>query len=222
VALIPFRSPSDAIAEIKRAKELGAVGLFTLGTAGENMLDERVLDPVWDEVEKQALPVCIHVGWSVPGLTRICKTTYASFCLSFTLPGMIGLFAITGGGVLDRHPGLRFSFLEFGGDWLPYFLDRFDRYHGVVTALKYPVSQKPPSEYLKTGQIYFSVEGDEPMVPKAIELIGGDHVMASADMPHAEAREGHMDEIAGREDIPVDIRTKILWDNTLRFYNLKV
>jgi predicted TIM-barrel fold metal-dependent hydrolase len=83
-----------------------------------------------------------------------------------------------------------------------------------------PVSSKPPSAYLNQGQIYFSIEGDEPMAPKVVEMVGEDYVMASADMPHAEARDNHMTEIAARPDIPTRSREKILTTNTLRFYNL--
>lgn len=222
-ALLPLRAPAEAVAEVKRAKELGAVGLYTMGTAGQTMLDHETLDPVWEEAAKQGLPLCVHVGWSHPGLIDSCNDAYSAFALSFTLPGMMAFFAMTGGGVLDRHPGLKVSFLEFGGDWLPYFLDRFDRYHFVISSMyNRPVSQLKPSEYIRAREIYFSVEGDEPGVPQTVSLVGADRIMGSADMPHAEARDNHMDEIAGREDLALDVRKQILWDNPLRFYGLKM
>lgn len=222
-ALIPLRSPQDAVSEVKRAKELGAVALYSMGTAGEKLLDDEGLDPVYAEAIKQGLPLAVHVGWSHPGLMESCNDCYASFGLSFTLPVFMGFFAITGGGVLDRHPDLRVAFLEAGGDWLPYMLDRLDRYHFLVSQkFGRPVSQKKPSDYLKTGHIYMSVEGDEPMVPKVIELLGEDYVMVSADIPHAEARDNHLNDIADRKDIEARVKEKILTHNPARFYGLKV
>lgn len=221
-ALLPLRAPEAAVKEVRRAKELGAVGLYTMGTAGANLLDHESLDPVWEAAENENLPVTIHVGWSHPGLMDSCHDAYAAFALSFTLPGFMAFFAFTGGGILDRHPGVKVSFLEYGGDWVPYALDRFDRYHFVISSMyNRPVSKLKPSEYVAQGNIYFSVEGDEPGVPETIALIGQDRIMGSADMPHAEARDNHMDEISEREDIDLAVRKKILWDNPLRFYNLQ-
>jgi len=222
-ALVPLRSPRDAVLEVTRARELGAVSVFSMGTVGENLLDDESLDPVYEQLLKQELPLTVHVGWSHPGLTESCHDTYAALGLSFTLPVMMGFFSMTGGGVLDRHPGLKVAFLEAGGDWVPYMLDRLDRYHWIVShKFGRPVSGKKPSDYLNTGQVYLSVEGDEPMVPKVIELLGEDHVMGSADMPHAEARDNHLTVIAERMDIPAHVREKILTHNPARFYGFKM
>ncbi|HLI29072.1 MAG TPA: amidohydrolase family protein [Chloroflexota bacterium] len=222
-ALLPLRSPEDAVAEARRAKKLGAVGVYSMGTAGDRLLDHEAFDPVWEELERQDLPLCVHVGWSHPGLTSSCHDSYAAFGLSFTLPVFMGFFAITGGGVLDRHPGLKVAFLEAGGDWLPYMLDRLDRYHWVVYhKFGRPVSKRPPSEYLRDAQIYLSVEGDEPGVPRTLEVLGEDRVMASADMPHAEARDNHLEEIQERADLTPAQKEKILTYNPARFYGLPI
>jgi predicted TIM-barrel fold metal-dependent hydrolase len=222
-ALIPLRSPEDAVAEVGRARELGAVALYTLGTAGDKLLDHESLDPVWDEAVRQRLPVAVHVGWSHPGLMMSCNDCFAAFGISFTLPVLMAFFSMTGWGVLDRHPDLRVAFLEAGGDWLPYMLDRLDRYHFVVREkFGRPVSRRKPSEYLKGGHIYLSIEGDEPMVPRVLDLAGDDHVMASADMPHAEARDNHLDEVSERSDISSAVKEKILTHNPARFYGLRI
>jgi predicted TIM-barrel fold metal-dependent hydrolase len=221
-ALIPLRSPEDAVAEVKRARQLGAVALYSMGTAGDKLLDHESLDPVWDEAGKQGLPLAIHVGWSHPGLTASCNDCFAAFGLSFTLPVLMGFFSVTGGGILDRHPSLKVALLEAGGDWLPYMLDRLDRYHFLVAAkFGRPVSRRKPSEYLPAGNIYVSVEGDEPGVAKTVELVGEDCVMASADIPHAEARDNHLEEIKARRDLSDRIRGKILGANPARFYGLE-
>jgi len=221
-ALVPLRSPEDAIAEVKRAKELGAVCVFSMGTAGEKMLDDESLDPVYEAMIRQGLPFTVHVGWSHPGLTASCNDLYAGFTVSFTLPVLMGFFSITAGGVLDRHPGLKVAFMEAGGDWLPFWVHRLDQYHPLTSALGRPVSNHKPSDYLKTGSIYFSVEGDEAGVPEVVNLLGEDHVMSSADIPHAEAREKHLEVMARREDLSAHVREKILTHNPARFYGLKI
>jgi predicted TIM-barrel fold metal-dependent hydrolase len=91
---------------------------------------------------------------------------------------------------------------------------------GVCSAVSF--SQRKPSEYLQTGNIYVSVGGDEPGVPKTVELVSEDCVMASADIPHAEARDSHLEEIKERHDLSERVRAKILGENPARFYGLKV
>lgn len=221
VAMIPLRSPQEAIAEIGRAKALGAVGLYTMGTAGETMLDDAGLDPVWAEAVRQELPVCVHTGFSQPSLKANVDTLYKSLSSAVLLPLFLGFVAITGGGVLDRHPRLKVGFFEGGGDWLPYFVGRMDHWYSILPHIKVPGPQKPPTDYLKEGRIFVCIEGHEMLVPQLIDLLGEDNLLASADMPHAEER-GELEEVAERDDIAVRIRKKILTTNTLRFYDLKI
>ena len=222
VAMIPLRSPQEAVAEVKRAKSLGAVGIYSMGTAGTMMLSDRRLDPVWEEASKQDLPLCVHIGYSHPGILASVESIYVGIATSVLLPIFMGFAAITGGGVLDRHPKLKVGFFEAGGDWLPYWVNRMGHYHPVVkNVFHLPVPDKTPAEYLKEGRIYFSVEGHETQLPEVIRMVGEDCIFASADMPHAEGRETELEEMVERIDLPVSLREKILSTNTLRFYNLK-
>ena len=221
VALLPLRSPNDAVAEVRRAKELGAVGLYTMGTAGEMMLNDRRLDPVWEEAVKQDMPLCIHIGYSHPGILASCDSVYIGIATAVLLPIFMAFAAITGGGVLDRHPRLKVGFFEAGGDWLPYMVRRMGHYHPVVKQIfNLPVPKKTPAEYFMERRIYFSVEGHEPHLAEVIETVGEDCVFASADMPHAEGRESELEEMVERTDLPAGLRDKILSANTLRFYGL--
>jgi predicted TIM-barrel fold metal-dependent hydrolase len=58
------------------------------------------------------------------------------------------------------------------------------------------------------------------LLPQVIEYLGEDNVMVSEDMPHLEAREGSVRELARRTDVSERVRQKILSDNPARFYNL--
>ncbi|HZS02376.1 MAG TPA: amidohydrolase family protein [Chloroflexota bacterium] len=221
VAVMPLRSPHDAVAEARRAAEQGAVGLAVYGTAGDMLLHDRALDPFYAEAERLRLPVCVHVGWSHPGLNQSADSIYSAQMLGFTLPVLMGFFSIVGGGVLDRFPALKVGFFEAGIGWLPYWIERMDHYYhvdapGPVSALP----ARPPSEYLRGGQLYFTCEGDERLLSLALELVGDDHVMGSADMPHSELRENTMEEIRERADLADATKQKLLAANAIRFFNL--
>lgn len=219
-ALVPFRNVKEAVAEIRRAKDLGAVTVFSLGTAGVKLLHHPSLDPIYAALVEYDLPLCIHVGWSHPGLIYSCNDVYESFMISFTLPVMMGFFSVTGGGVLDRFPRLRVAFLEAGGDWLPYVVDRMGRYYEVTKYNWRPVPLRHAREYLGTGNIYLSVEGDERLLPTVMEMVGEDYILASADIPHPEARENCMAEIRERLDISEKAKEKILTHNPARLFRI--
>jgi predicted TIM-barrel fold metal-dependent hydrolase len=221
VAVVPLRQPEAAAAEARRAAERGAVGLAILGTAGELLLHDRSLDPFWAEAERLGLPVCVHVGWSHPGLTASGDSIYSAQLIGFTLPVLMGFFSIVGGGVLDRFPRLRVGFFEAGVSWLLYWIERMDHYfHVDAPGAISPLPARPPSEYLRRGQLYFTCEGDERLLPAVLDLVGDECIMASADMPHAELRENTMAEIRERTDLSAATKAKILGANAARFFGL--
>lgn len=80
--------------------------------------------------------------------------------------------------------------------------------------------KKRPSEYLKEGRIFFTCEAEESPLPQVLQLLGEDQMMVSADMPHGEAREGSMDIIRERTDLPDPVKKKILGENAARLYKL--
>jgi hypothetical protein len=223
-AILPLREPGEAVREIERVKKAGAVSLVTYGTVGEKMLHAREFDPVWAAASDAGLPVCVHVGWSHPGLRQLCDEHMSSLNISFTIPLLFGFFSFLGGGILERFPELRVAFLEGGAGWIPWFLERIDHYYPVANFFRTsfglePVTRHRPDEY--RHRIHVTCEADERLLPQVIEYLGEDNIMVSEDMPHLEAREGSTKELAERKDIPEDIKRKILSDNPARFYNLK-
>jgi predicted TIM-barrel fold metal-dependent hydrolase len=80
--------------------------------------------------------------------------------------------------------------------------------------------KKRPPEYLKEGRVFFTCEADETSLPQVLELLGEDQMMASADIPHGEARERSMEIVRGRTDVSEAAKRKILGANAERFYAL--
>ncbi len=220
-AVIPLRDMDACVAEVRRARELGAVGLMIGGTAGDRLLHHRDLDPFFAAACDVDLPVCVHTGWSCPGLTQLCEDPYAALLLSFTFPVLMAFFSLTAGGVLDRFPRLRAAFLEAGSEWIPYMTGRMDHYHPVIQNIGWGAhSRKRPGEYLAEGRLYVTCEAEEPLLQQVMELIGEDQVMIEGDMPHAEARETGIRELSERLDLKDHVKRKILRDNALAFYKL--
>ncbi|MBI3076368.1 MAG: amidohydrolase family protein [Deltaproteobacteria bacterium] len=219
-AVMPLRTMPRAIEELRRARELGAVAAALYGTVGEALLDLPDLDPFYAEAEQLGLPLCVHTGWSHPGITRSFTSLYGSLVAGFTLPVLMGFFALLGGGVLDRFPRLRLAFLEAGVEWVPYVVQRMDHYFHSERANGRPIPRRTASEYLRECEIYFTCEAEERHLPQALAFVGEGRVMISADMPHAEARGGAVGEIQERTDLSERQKALILGENASRFYRI--
>jgi predicted TIM-barrel fold metal-dependent hydrolase len=77
-----------------------------------------------------------------------------------------------------------------------------------------------PSEYLKSGRIFFGCEGNESFLGRVVEEVGEDLFIFSSDYPHADRTEGTARFLRERDDIPAPARQKLLEDNARRFYAL--
>jgi predicted TIM-barrel fold metal-dependent hydrolase len=220
-ALLPLRDPKLAVAEARRAHELGAVcASSTAGTIGDLGLDQAGLDPLWAELERLGLPFCIHCGWCNDGVRRPFNTSYGAHVLGFTLPVLMAFYAFLGGGILDRFPRLKLGFLEAGCEWVPYLVQRMDHYYHSESSNGRPVPERKASDYLRDCEIYFTTEAEERHLPQVLEFIGEDRIMLSADMPHGEAREASVEEIQERTDLTEKQKAKILGETAARFYGV--
>ena len=220
-AAIPLRDIPAAVAEVHRARALGAVGLMIGGTAGSRLLHHRELDPFYAAVSEEDLPLCVHCSWSLPGLTEVSEDLYSADMLGFTLPILMGFHSLVGCGVMDRFPKLRVGFLEAGSEWLPYWIGRMDHYHGVSRSNGWGrYAARKPSEYLKDGRLWVTCEAEESLLAQVIDLIGEDHILFEGDMPHAEARDTGIKTLRDRTDLSERLKRKILRDNALAFYRI--
>jgi predicted TIM-barrel fold metal-dependent hydrolase len=78
----------------------------------------------------------------------------------------------------------------------------------------------PPSDYLKTGRIFFGCEGNEPSLSRLVKEVGEEHFIYSSDYPHADRTEGTARYLKNRVDLSANVRQKLLENNARRFYGL--
>jgi predicted TIM-barrel fold metal-dependent hydrolase len=124
-------------------------------------------------------------------------------------------------GIPERFPRLRIAYLEAGCGWAPYWAERMDDEY-AKRASEAPALTRKPSDYVRSGSIFFSCEADEWLLPQALKLIGENQVVYASDFPHWDhSYPASLDEIRDRGDITDTQKRKILSDNTRRLYGLK-
>jgi hypothetical protein len=133
---------------------------------------------------------------------------------------MLALGHLILGGVLDRFPQLTVCFLEAGAGWVPYFMDRIEGNYEMFGARSRRLRQAP-AEYVRGDQLYFAADPDETTLPAVVDAIGADRLVIGSDYCHPEGMcPFTMKVLANRDDLGLDVRRKILYDNPKRLYRL--
>lgn len=227
--MVPVHDQEAAVREIRRCAEQrkNFVAMFLPArTSLPVTYGDRFFWPMYEEAERQGMPLAIHGGPS----SGMGFDHFDDFCkihtLSHPVSLLIQLTDIIFSGVFDAFPGLRIAFLEAGCTWVPFMMDRMDyEFDSVFGARKRQQMKKRPSEYLAQGDNFWvATELGEKGMKYAIDAMGGsDRIIYASDYPH----EPTDDEIVG--DVPEflddrgyddDVKADILGRSAKRLYRL--
>ena len=224
VGAVNLHAPDEMVPELRRIAGFGwkAVVVRPNPIKGR-LLSDLAYEPFWGECERLDIAVGIHEGSHarVPsaGADRF-NSQFAMHACSHPMEQMMALLALIEGGVLERHPRLRFAFLEAGGGWIPYWLWRLDReYHDLEWEVRGNVTMKP-SDYFRR-QCFVAVEPTEPYLGPLMDFIGEDNILIGSDFPHMDHDPNVMKDAIGLEGtLSRGTVEKLLWHNPKRFYGI--
>jgi uncharacterized protein len=222
VALLAVQDPEAATRELTRAvTELGMCGAM-LAADGTHVLGDARFLPIYEEAQRLDTTIAIHASGSHLGGAGV--DLFPAFIQAHTCSHAFGqmrqITSMVFEGIPERFPRLRMAFLEAGCGWAPYWMERMDDEFAKRRS-EAPALKKKPSEYIRGGQIYFSCEADEWLLPQALKLVGENQIVYASDFPHWDhSYPGSLDEIRHRGDITDTQKRKILSDNTKRLYKL--
>ena len=212
VAMIPFASMPDALEELKWAKENGAVAAFKRGVdCGGREAGDPYFDPAYRLANELNLAMCIHQAseW-VPSHGPF---TQQPIDQGESFPVVAAFASLLQSKIYERHPGLRFGFIESSSAWLPYLLGRAG----------WPVRQGlERTRSLADINFYVTCETYED-VPYLIDIAGGDDTfVVGSDYCHgdrASVIDAHR-QIRDRADVDEKSALKITTENARALYAL--
>ncbi len=226
-AMVPWQSVDASLAELRRAhEELGfrAVFLRPNPCLGRTIA-HPAHEPFWELAEELDVTIGIHEGSSntIDTLANDRKpfNPLVLHAVSHAFEQMLACAQLITQGVMERHPALRFVFLEAGGGWAPYWMWRLDEqvrgFGGYCPEMKLR-----PSDYF-ARQCWISFEIDEPSLPALLPLLGEERAVWGSDYPHHDSTfPGAVHElrrtIAG---LPDAAQRRVLGSNALDCYHLR-
>jgi predicted TIM-barrel fold metal-dependent hydrolase len=196
--------------------ELGIIA-FELVSAGlPYPLGDPFYDPVWAEAERLGAAMCIHGartqahevgGGQLRTFGEVhCYAFFASLMLQFT--------SIVFGAVPVRFPNVRLAFLEVGATWLPYYLDRMDEHWEKRAQIETPMLTLKPSEIVREGNFWFSLESGESLLAKAVDYVGDQHFLYASDVPHWDNEfPKNLEHLWSATDLSLETKERILHKN---------
>lgn len=212
-ASLPFQHEEDALAELRRAKDNGAIGVCTL----TNILGEPLTAPryrrIFRECAAMRMPVFVH-----PTTPFTDGMGLADFGLGntigFTTDTSLFMARAILDGMLDELPDLQFIACHAGGAF-PYLAARFDVMWERTTSARR--NKAPPSSYLRRFW-YDAIAYDQPTLEFLLARVGTDRVLYGSDYPFTI---GDMQGMLGRVDaLPAAGRDAVRGGNAARLFDL--
>jgi predicted TIM-barrel fold metal-dependent hydrolase len=225
-AMIPSNSIDDAIAEMKRVRDLPGIisispGSFPNGSNSPLPDDDRF----WAATLEANMPITLHGGISSPMNGFNTPQDAAAWIIGhveITTGGPFSASQLIMSGVFDRFPELRFIVLECGAGWLPFCMQQMDHFYDRQRFWAGIDLKNPPSWYCTSGNLVWNLISDRVAI-EARDVIGVGNLTWCSDFPHGNAefpysRAKAMQLCAGLTD---QERHDILWANAARFYGLE-
>jgi predicted TIM-barrel fold metal-dependent hydrolase len=78
----------------------------------------------------------------------------------------------------------------------------------------------PVMEYIKRGNLFFSAELEDSILPQVMELVGKTQVVMGTDMPHGDRERYAARHLQERNDLSIKAKAGILEHNPARLYGL--
>lgn len=217
---VPLQDPKLAVKELERCvKKLGFRGL-EIGTNvnGMDLADPRLkLDRFFAKAQELDVILFMHPM----GFTHADRLTdhYFNNIIGNPLESTLAVSHLIFGGVLDRHPKLKFC-VAHGGGFVAHYWARMD--HGwkarpdARTALK----KKKPSSYLKRF-FYDTITFDAGMLEDLIARVGAKQVLLGSDYPYDMGVDDPVGFVEGLRGIDGKAREAILGGNAARLLKIR-
>jgi hypothetical protein len=218
VALVPINNVPAAVKEVERAAGLGLIGVMLAAHGHGKNLGEPEFHPLYAACERLNMPVGVHAAQQgSEGLNRF-TSFIGVHAVSHPFEQMICATGMILGGIPELFPRLRITYLEAGCGWVPYWMWRLDEEYEKRSS-EAPLLKAKPSEYMRSGRIFYSCDPDEELIDDVMNRMGEDVIIYASDYPHWDALfPDSVKVLMANSSLSDKRKKKIFDDNPRRFY----
>jgi len=218
MATLPLNAPNEALKELDRAvTKLGLRGVEIGSHVGKRELGDENFWPIYEALEKLNVPIFIHPH-HVAGMDRL-QEFYLSNLIGNPLDTTIAAAQLIFSGVLERYSNLKII-LAHGGGQFPYILGRLVHGYEVRPESKEKIKSSPQA-FLKNFY-YDTITHSKEALTYLISRMGSDHVLMGTDYPYDMGDANPVQTVTQQRDISEKDRQKILKENAISLFGLKV
>lgn len=239
-AMLAVDDVAVALAEARRCVARGFETLFLPCTVPWQPYRLEVYEPLWCLAEEAGVPLNFHVfsgnlsplGGDFTQLGQVSPERYeqarrlyaaeaseehlSTTCLGIA-SGMSPILELTGSGVLERHPGLRFVVTESDCGWLAWVLQIMDQMQQRRGLYLHGLPLRASDYFRRQGAVTIT---DDPVALNNVAFTGADVLLWGNDYPHDEGTwpdsRPRIEAIRAKLG-PADAR-KVLCENAARLY----
>lgn len=210
LANLPLQDPAAGAAELRRAVvELGLVGAEIATRPAGRELDDPALEVLWSTAEELGCLLLVHPHDSLAG--RGVNRHFLNNTVGNPAESTIALGHLIFGGVVERHPGVRFVFVH-GGGFAPYQIGRWDHAYRNDARGAAANLTRLPSEWLRT--MYFDTVVHSPQALRhLVDTVGADRVLLGSDYPFEMGEPRPVETVIGNPGLEEDQAARILSGN---------
>ena len=212
--VVPAMTLSEAVEQMRFAKENGAVAVSLRPFEDEKHLVEPYFYPIYEEATRLNLAIAVHIANASPRLMDQFKPRYDRMggFAQFRIPTVITCLSLMMSDVPKNFPKLHWAFVEASAQWVPWVVKEAVRRSGTKGFPKLP---------FKEFNIYVTTETNDDF-DYVLRYAGEDNVVIGTDYGHTDASsEVDAIDIFRANDLVGDpIKKKILDDNPRRLYEL--
>ena len=212
--VVPALTPKEAVAQIRFAKEHGAVGVCMRPFERNRMVTDPYFYPIFEAAEQLDLPIAVHLANGNPELFHLLTNDAGGGFSTFRVPTVTACYALIMSEIPRVFPKLRWGFIEVSSQWVPWVL-----HEAVRRSLG---SERPISaDCLREFNIYVSTQSDDDF-PYVISYSGEENLVIGTDYGHGDTS-SELNAIArfkALENLTPEVKRKILSDNPRQFYGM--
>ena len=181
LATLPMQAPDKAAAELRRAmKTLGLKGAQIGSNINTRNLDDPAFAPVWEAANELKALIMVHPT-QVAAADRL-KNYYLTNLIGNPLDSTIAVASLVFGGVVERHPNIKFFFVH-GGGFAPWQAGRFAHGWQVRNEPKVHLKDHGPEKAL--DMLYYdTILHAQPQLASLVSMIGPARVVLGSDYPY--------------------------------------